>query len=352
MSVDQQIHRLKNEIEALKGKTTQLDSYLKFYETRYLESLNRTATRVSSNLQKQNRKTEKATGKLSERVNSFERFNFVANCVVGLVRIISIFGFCVGIAWMISDWRGYYVILLSLLSLIVTISAIYTLKGRYSRPVVAARQEYQREEQILRHIKRELGMAEDAVRKVQSKLQEEKERRAQMKNRIQRIRERMKFLTEQKAKGFVYFVDRLSRERFGSPEQVREWKRMDMDMRNNFARLKPRQFEKLVGDLLKEIGYNVALTPKTADYGADIVAKKGKDTIVVQVKKYALTNKVSNRDIQRLLGSMWKYNANKAIFVTCSDYTGFAYKQARGAPIELWNHRILCEKIEKHILKF
>jgi restriction system protein len=83
------------------------------------------------------------------------------------------------------------------------------------------------------------------------------------------------------------------------------------------------------------MGYETQLTAKTADYGADIVAKKGEDTFVIQVKRYSYANKVGNRDIQRLLGSMWKYKANKAIFVTSSDFTDFAYEQAVGAPIEL-----------------
>lgn len=48
---------------------------------------------------------------------------------------------------------------------------------------------------------------------------------------------------------------------------------------------------------------------------------------------------------------MWKYKANKAIFVTTSDYSDYAYEQARGAPIELWNYEKLCNMIEKFILK-
>lgn len=156
---------------------------------------------------------------------------------------------------------------------------------------------------------------------------------------------------EQMEKRLVKFVDRLGRERWGNPKQVREWKIIEMDMRNNFKRLTPRQFEKLVADIFRRMGYEVKLTPKTADYGADVVAKRGEDTLVVQVKKFSRSHKVSNRDVQRLLGSMWKYGANKAVFVTSSGYTDFAYKQAKEAPIKLWNHEELCEMIEKYILK-
>lgn len=159
-----------------------------------------------------------------------------------------------------------------------------------------------------------------------------------------------KFEREQRAKGLVRFVDRMNRDRWGTPKQVREWKMMEMDMENNFQRLTPRQFEKLVAEIFKRMGYEVELTPKTADYGADVLARKGEDTVVIQVKRFSLSHNVSNRDIQRLLGSMWKYHANKAVFVTSSGFTDFAHRQAKDAPIELWNHEKFCEMIEKYIL--
>ena len=47
---------------------------------------------------------------------------------------------------------------------------------------------------------------------------------------------------------------------------------------------------------------------------------------------------------------MWHYGANKAIIVTTSDFTKLAYKQAREAPIELWNRYKLYKMIERYIL--
>ncbi|HID91142.1 TPA: restriction endonuclease [Candidatus Bathyarchaeota archaeon] len=71
-----------------------------------------------------------------------------------------------------------------------------------------------------------------------------------------------------------------------------------MDLRNNFAGLTPREFERLIVDLFKEMGYKAELTPKTADYGADMVARKGGDTIVIEVCKYRVGHNVSNREVQ------------------------------------------------------
>jgi hypothetical protein len=165
------------------------------------------------------------------------------------------------------------------------------------------------------------------------------------------LAELQRFEDEQTTKGLVKFVSALNHVRWGSPEEVKEWKILDMDMRNNFAGLTPRQFEKLVAELFAQMGYETTLTPKTADYGVDVIAKKNEDTIAIQVKKYSKGRKVGNRDIQRLLGSMYQCNANKAIFVTSSEFTTPAYLQASKAPAELWNYETLCQIIERYILK-
>ena len=164
-------------------------------------------------------------------------------------------------------------------------------------------------------------------------------------------RERL-FELRQKKRGLVKFVDRRGNVRWGTPRQVKLWKIMDMDMKNRFRRLKPREFEELIRKLFVKMGYKTSLTPYTADFGADIIAKKGKNTIVIQVKKYNSKNKVGSPDVQRLLGSIFKYKANKAIFITTSDFTEEAREQARNAPIELWNHAMLTKKIEQYLLNF
>lgn len=42
----------------------------------------------------------------------------------------------------------------------------------------------------------------------------------------------------------------------------------------NLAHITPREFEHIVGDLFRLMGYKVELTPKGPDFGADIIAKK------------------------------------------------------------------------------
>lgn len=85
-------------------------------------------------------------------------------------------------------------------------------------------------------------------------------------------------------------------------------------------------------------------------FRADIVARRRPDTVVVQFKRWKEGHNVGSPDIQRLLGSMRYYNANKAVFVTSSDFTNAARKQAFRASIDLWDYRKTCEIIEQYLL--
>ena len=105
------------------------------------------------------------------------------------------------------------------------------------------------------------------------------------------------FEREQMERGLVKFVDRIWHERWGTPEQVREWKIIDIGMKENFASLTPREFEELVADLFAKMKYQVRLTQKIADYGADIIAKKGEDTLVIEVCRYKIGNNVGNQEV-------------------------------------------------------
>lgn len=169
--------------------------------------------------------------------------------------------------------------------------------------------------------------------------------------KVQKLEEeRKRFEAEQEAKGFVKFVDRHGREKWGTPEQIKHWKRVDIGLGSDFKDLTPREFEKLIVELFAKMGYKVRLTPYVADYGGDLVAKKCGETVVVQVKKWKTGHNVGARDIQQALGAMWKYGANKTIFITTSDFTVHAKEQAKGAPIELWNKHRLYELIEKYLI--
>jgi hypothetical protein len=160
---------------------------------------------------------------------------------------------------------------------------------------------------------------------------------------------REKFELEQIEKGLVKFVDRKCREIWGTPQQVEEWKRIELGLRNNFADYAPREFEKFIAGLFQKMGYKVSLGPYVGDYGVDVIAQKDDRRILIQIKKYARGHLVGNREVRDALGAIWG-KADKAIFVTTSDFTEQAYEQARDAPIELWNHRTLKNFTERYFI--
>lgn len=166
----------------------------------------------------------------------------------------------------------------------------------------------------------------------------------------ERQRIKAEYEANMQARGFVKFVDRNGQEKWGMPQQVREWKTIDFGLRDNFASYSPRKFEEFVANLFGKMGYTTELGKYAGDYGADIIARKGDDVVLVQVKRYRKGNNVGAPDVQKALGAMWKFNANKAVFVTSSDFTIQAEEQAEGAPIELWNHKTLEKFVEKYFI--
>ena len=178
---------------------------------------------------------------------------------------------------------------------------------------------------------------------IKVKKQEEKER-------IRRFEEEInaEYRRRQMEKGLIQFVDKDGKDRgWGTEEQVRDWVIIDSDISNNFRKFTPREFESFVKDLFVKMGYEAELT---SFLGSDVIATKGNSTIIVEVKRYDSGNNISPEQVRQTLGSMWFHNANKAIFVTTSDFTVAAKEQTKNSPIELWNGQVLSERVKKYFL--
>lgn len=181
-----------------------------------------------------------------------------------------------------------------------------------------------------------------------SKLQEINIREGEIRGKIASFAE-AKLEQEMKERGLFKFIDRKRNTRYGTPDQLKKWRAIDIDMSNNFNGLTPREFEKLIRDLFEKMGYHTQLTPYIGDYGADVTAKKDDDTLVIEVKKWQ-NAMVGSPEVQKLLCSMFKYKANKAIFVTTSEFTEQAKEIERSAPLELWNSHKLNTMLETYFL--
>lgn len=91
----------------------------------------------------------------------------------------------------------------------------------------------------------------------------------------------------------------------------------------------PSQYEQYIGDLFREKGFDVIVTPFSNDWGLDIIANKGDEKIGIQVKMYGNSNRKVNREaIMTLSGAAHYQDCTKAIIVTDGEIMSDAKKVA------------------------
>lgn len=103
-------------------------------------------------------------------------------------------------------------------------------------------------------------------------------------------------------------------------------------------------FERFLAAHFRKQGYSVELTPKSHDFGADLILKKGGKKIVVQAKRYA--SNVGVKAIQEVISAKSYYKADKMIVATNSKFTSEAEKLAIRCDVELWNRNRLIDEFE------
>lgn len=89
--------------------------------------------------------------------------------------------------------------------------------------------------------------------------------------------------------------------------------------------LSPYQWEEMVAGAFKKSGYDeVLLTPRSGDYGRDVIATKygiGSVKVIGSVKAYAAHRLVGQDDVRALLGVLsGERNASKAMLTTITDF--------------------------------
>jgi len=185
----------------------------------------------------------------------------------------------------------------------------------------------------------------------QSQKKMEREKRIEDMRRAEiRRAEIRKYEEEQREKGLIKFIGSDRREKWGTPEQVKKWREIDIGLSNNFADYSPYEFEKFIAELFSRMGYKTEVTSKVKDYGVDVVAKKGENTVAIQVKKFSKGNNVGAKEVQQILGAMWKVKADQSIIITTTGFTVYAREQAKEAPVELWDKKRLHEMVRRYFI--
>lgn len=99
----------------------------------------------------------------------------------------------------------------------------------------------------------------------------------------------------------------------------------------------PHDFEKYVANLYSHLGYNTMVTKGSNDGGKDIVMTKDGLKYVVEVKLYGNYDKIGREKIQKLHSAQIIEKADRAIFVTTSEFTKPAIEYAESIGMDLVN---------------
>ena len=133
------------------------------------------------------------------------------------------------------------------------------------------------------------------------------------------------------AVGLFLFLDRKRiRERRQRRRERRAVWREREKLRNSFVlNLSPYEYEEYVAEELRREGFTeVNTTPKSGDFGADILARDGDRTVCVQCKRYAPGHPVGVKAVQEIYSAKDYYGCDDAYLYTTSDFTKAAMEMA------------------------
>jgi restriction endonuclease Mrr len=105
----------------------------------------------------------------------------------------------------------------------------------------------------------------------------------------------------------------------------------------NLYNLKPRQFEELVAELLRNNGFEVQLTKQTRDNGYDIIAIQNMNKLnpikfLVECKLYGEDKPIGINTIRSFCDVVNREGANRGIIVTSSYFSSIAIKREQDMP--------------------
>ena len=93
---------------------------------------------------------------------------------------------------------------------------------------------------------------------------------------------------------------------------------------NAIFQIEARRWEEIIAAAYEQAGFDeVILTPRSGDYGRDVIATKkglGEFRIVDQVKAYKHGNLVTANDVRALMGVLQTDGASKGFLTTTSDF--------------------------------
>ncbi|MCL2869847.1 restriction endonuclease [Candidatus Saccharibacteria bacterium] len=143
-----------------------------------------------------------------------------------------------------------------------------------------------------------------------------------------------------------------------TPEELIEnaMEKLDGELQNRLIhelrKMNPYQFEQVIADLLRAMGYGESFTTKkSGDGGVDAIVNEdtlGLGKIYAQAKRYADNNIVQEKAIRDFLGSLAANNIMKGVFITTSSFSDSAQKLAENKSIILIDGDKVTELMIEH----
>lgn len=107
------------------------------------------------------------------------------------------------------------------------------------------------------------------------------------------------------------------------------WREQERLRSSYVLNLTPYEYEEYVADELRREGFtDVDTTPKSGDFGADVLATDGNRRVCVQCKRYAPGHPVGVKAVQEIYSARDYYGCDDAYIYTTSDYTRAAVEMA------------------------
>jgi restriction system protein len=102
------------------------------------------------------------------------------------------------------------------------------------------------------------------------------------------------------------------------------------------ASLTPAEYEEHCVNVIQKLGWSARLTKASRDHGADVIAEKGDQRLVIQCKRYA--KPVGNKAVQEVNAARSLYHGTAACVIAPAGFTSQAQREAHGLKIHLRHH--------------
>ncbi len=99
--------------------------------------------------------------------------------------------------------------------------------------------------------------------------------------------------------------------------------------------LNPLDFETVVMDMYRNLGYTVTQTPFSNDHGKDGIAYKDGKKYLIECKRYEKSQKIGRPHLQKFFAAIVEENAIKGYFVTTSSFANTAEEYSKKSKIDL-----------------